>query len=54
MRYGNSTLSLREPPFLRFFPRASGPVKYKHHKESAHQGKYDKNCQACRELRYKK
>lgn len=44
----------RSLPFLRFFSRESGPVKYKSHKESAHQGKYDKNCQACKELRYKK
>lgn len=54
MSYGTPLLMNRSIPFLRFHKPASNPIKYKSHKDSAHQGKFDKTCQACKELRYRR
>lgn len=51
VRNVHSVLSM---PFLRFHPIATNKQKYTNHKRSAHQGKFDKACAACKELRYKK
>jgi hypothetical protein len=53
-RTGEKLFSFRSIPFARFTHNAPPSIKYKHHKDSAHNGRYDKTCNACKDLRWRK